>query len=137
MSKFAEVGDCCSNTACADHEKLQGRYEQNIIRFGKTKAGRQRFRCKTCGETFTETKGTVFYRRHTPKDEILETLALVAGGSRISSLARVKGHKETTIIGWIRDAADHVEAIETVLLAEHQLERGQLNGLWAYVQQQG
>ena len=29
---------------------------------------------------------------------------------------------------WIRDAAEHAEAIEEVLLAQYQLERGQLNG---------
>jgi transposase-like protein len=103
----------------------------------KTKAGRQRFKCKTCGDTFTETKGTIFYRRRTPDDEIIETLALIAEGNRISSLARVKGHKEDTIIDWIRDAADHAEAIEEVLLAEYQISRGQLDGLWAYVRNKG
>lgn len=137
MSTFAQVGDFCPNTACTDHGKLQSEHQQNIIKFGKTIAGRQRFRCKTCGNTFTETKGTLFYRRHTPEDEIIETLALIAEGSRISSLARVKGHKEDTIIAWIRDAAEHAEAIEEVLMAEHSIQRGQLDGLWAYVQNKG
>lgn len=137
MSKFAQVGDFCPNTDCADQGKRQSERQQNIIRFGKTKAGRQRFKCKTCGETFVETKGTIFYRRRTPQDEIIETLALIAEGSRISSLTRVKGHKEDTIIDWIRDAADHAEVIEEVLLAEHQIERGQLDGLWAYVRNKG
>ena len=79
----------------------------------------------------------VVYRRRTPEDEIIETLAFVAEGSRISSLVRVKGHKEDTILAWIRDAAEHAEAIEEMLLAEYQLERGQLDGLWAYVRNKG
>jgi transposase-like protein len=137
MSKFVQVGDFCPNKVCPDHGKMQSDHQQNIIRFGKTKAGRQRFRCKTCGDTFTETKGTIFYRRRTPDDEIIETLALVAEGNRISSLARVKGYKEDTILAWIRDAAEHAEAIEEVLLAEHQVERGQLDALWAYVGNKG
>jgi hypothetical protein len=41
MSTFAQVGDFCPNTACADH-------------------------------------GTLFYRRRTPENEIIETLALIA-----------------------------------------------------------
>ncbi len=98
MSQFAQVGDFCPNTVCADYGKRQGEHQQNIIRFSKTKAGRQRYKCKTCGDTFTETKGTIFYRRRTPEEEIIETLALVAEGSRVSSLARVKGHKEDTIL---------------------------------------
>jgi transposase-like protein len=137
MSKFAQVGDFCPNTECADHGKLQSDHQQNIIRFGRTEADRQRFKCKTCGGTFAETKGTIFYRRRTPQDEIIETLALIAEGSRISSLARVKGHKEDTIIDWIREAAAHAEAIEEMLLAEYQIERGQLDGLWAYVRNKG
>ncbi len=137
MSKFAQVGDFCPNKVCVDYGKLQNEHQNNIIRFGKTKAGRQRFKCKTCDSTFTETKGTIFYRRHTPEDEIIETLALIAEGSRISSLARVKGHKDETILAWLQDAAKHVEAIEEVLMAKYQLERGQLDGLWAYVRNKG
>jgi transposase-like protein len=137
MSQFAQVGDFCPNKVCTDYGKGQDEHQQNIIRFGKTKAGRQRFRCKTCGGTFTETKGTIFYRRRTPEDEIIETLAFVAEGSRISSLTRVKGYKEDTILAWIRDAAEHAEAIEEVLLAEYQIERGQLDALWAYVRNKG
>ncbi len=123
--------------ACADHGKLQSEHQQNIIKFGKTNTGRQRFRCKTCGRTFTETKGTIFYRRHTPEDEIIETLALIAEGSRISSLARVKGHKEDTIISWIQDAANHAEAVEEVLLADHHIKRGQLDSMLGFVLNKG
>ena len=137
MPKFAQVGDFCPNPACPDYGKLQSEQQRNIILFGKTKAGRQRRRCKTCNGTFVETKGTIFYRRRTPEDEIIETLALIAEGSRISSLARVKGHKEETIIDWIGAAAQHAEAIEEALLAEYQITRGQLDGLWAYVRNKG
>ena len=137
MSKFAQAGDFCPNAACDDYGKLQDKGQKNIIKFGRTKAERQRYRCKTCGETFTETKGTIFYRRRTPEDEIIETLAFVAEGSRISSLTRAKGYKEDTILAWIRDAAGHAEAIEEVLLAEYQIKRCQLDGLWAYVRNKG
>ena len=137
MPEFAQVGDFCPNKVCVDYGKRQSEQQYNIIKFGKTKAGRQRHKCRTCGCTFVETKGTIFYRRRTPDGEIIETLAFVAEGSRISSLARVKGHKEDTILAWIRDAAEHAEAIEEMLLAKYQLKRGQLDGLWAYVRNKG
>lgn len=137
MSKFAQVGDYCPNTICEDYGKRQDKQQENIVKFGKTKAGRQRYQCKTCSSTFTETKGTIFYRRRTPDDEIIESLAFLAEGMRISSLSRVKGHKEDTILAWLRDAAEHAEAIEEVLLAKYELERGQLDALWAYVGNKG
>ena len=137
MSKFAQVGDFCPNEICSDYGKLQNGEQHNVIKFGKTKAGRQRYRCKTCGATFTETKGTLFYRRRAPEEEIIDTLAHIAEGNRISSLARITGHKEDTIIDWIREAGKHAEAIEEVLLSEYRLTRGQIDGLWAYVGNKG
>ena len=48
------AGDFCPKEICPDYDKLQGKAQQNIIRFGTTKAGRQRYKCKTCNGTFTE-----------------------------------------------------------------------------------
>ena len=137
MSEFAKVGDFCPKEICPDYGKVQGEQQHNIIKFGKTKAGRQRYKCKSCQDTFTETKGTIFYRRHTSEAEIIDTLALIAEGNRISSLARAKGHKEETIIDWIREAGKHAEAVEEILLAKYHLSRGQIDGLWAYVGNKG
>lgn len=137
MFKLAEVGDFCPNENCLDYGKGQNERQGNIIKFGQTKAGRQRYKCKTCSQTFTETKGTLFYRRRTPGAEILDTLALIAEGNRMSSLVRVKGHKEDTIIDWIREAGEHAERIEAVLFADYHLSRGQIDGLWAYVGHKG
>ena len=137
MSGLVRPGDLCPNSECDDYGKLQSEDQTNIIKFGKTKAGRQRHKCTTCNRTFVETKGTIFYGRRTPDDEIIETLTLIAEDSRISSLARAKGHKEETIIDWIRAAGQHAERVEEALLAEHKIERGQLDGLWAYVRNKG
>lgn len=135
--EFARVGDFCPNETCPDYEKIQSDRQRNIKKAGKTKKGRQRYQCKTCKQTFVETRGTIFYRRRTSEEEIIETLAFLAEGVRISSLARVKGHKEDTILDWLRTAAQHAEAVEEVLLAEYQLDQSQLDALWSYVGNKG
>ncbi len=138
MEQFAKPGDFCPNEACTDYGKLQdGQARSNIEKAGKTQAGVQRYQCKTCKRTFTETTGTIFYRKRTPEEQILETLALLADGSRISSLSWVKGFKEDTILAWLREAAQHVEALDEVLLRDFRLERGQLDALWAFVRNKG
>ncbi len=134
MSEFARVGDFCPKRGCSDYGELQ---KGNIIKFGKTKAGRQRYLCHSCDGTFTETNGTIFFRKRTPDREIMESLALVAEGSRVSSVARVKGHKEDTIVAWVRDAAQHAKAIEAELLKNFRIERGQLDAMWSYVGNKG
>lgn len=138
MDQFAKPGDFCPNEACPDYGKLQdGQTERNIIKSGRTKKGVQRYQCKTCHATFTATTGTIFYRKRTPEHQILETLALLAEGSRISSLSRAKGFKEDTILAWLREAAQHAEQVEEVLMADFQVKRGQLDALWSYVRNKG
>jgi transposase-like protein len=133
MPQLAQVGDFCPYTDCPDYGKPQSARQTNLAKYGLTRAGRQRYRCKACGRTFVETPGTLFYRRRTSADNILETLALIAEGSRVSSIARVKGHKEDTILNWLREVACHVEAIEADLLAGYTLKRGQLDAMWSYI----
>ena len=138
MKKFARAGDFCPNEACPDYGKLQsGQNQGNIRKFGRTNKGRQRFQCKRCGQTFTETKGTIFYRKRTSEHQLLEILALLAEGSRVSSLTRVKGFKEDTILEWLRQAAQHTDQLEEVLLGEFRIKRGQLDALWAFVGNKG
>lgn len=138
MERFAKAGDFCPNEACRDYGKLQdGQKQTNIKKAGKTKKGVQRYECKTCRHTFTETTGTLFFRKRTPEHEILETLALLAEGSRISSLTRAKGFKEDTILAWLREAARHAQAVEEVLMADFKVKRAQLDALWSYVGNKG
>ncbi len=80
MTEFAQVGDFCPNPECTDYGECR---ITDIIKFGKTKAGRQRYLCHRCGSTFTETKGTIFFRKRTPEREIMDALALIAEGSRV------------------------------------------------------
>lgn len=138
MNQLANVGDFCPNEGCPEYGKLQTKQsKQNIKKYGFTAARVQRFQCRTCGETFTATKGTLFYRRRTSSEAIIETLAFLAEGVRISTLSRVKGYKEDTILAWLREAAAHVAEVEAVLLANYQLERGQLDAMWSYVGHKG
>ncbi|WP_263808900.1 IS1/IS1595 family N-terminal zinc-binding domain-containing protein [Salinibacter sp.] len=78
MSELAEVGDFCLNDSCPDAGKID---EGNIVKYGTMAKGMQRCRCKTCGNTFSENTGTIFYNKHTPSEEIIETLALIAESS--------------------------------------------------------
>lgn len=133
-NQLAQVGQFCPNEQC----ELYGDVEAaRIIRFGKTKNGTQRYRCKGCDRTFTATHGTVFYRRQASRATILETLALLAEGVRISSIARAKGIKEDTILDWLRAAARQAATVEEALLKDYRISQAQIDGLWTYVGHKG
>jgi len=130
MSELAAVGDFCPNPECEDYGKIEAK---TIIRYGKTREGRQRFQCKTCKQTFNERKGTLFYQRKTDEKDILKCLALLAEGTRISSISRAKGIKEDTVLSFLREAAHHAEQVEAILLDAYQISQVQIDGLWTYV----
>lgn len=131
---LASAGTFCPNEECQLYPKVD---ETNIIKFGKSKQGVQLYQCKSCKTTFSATRGTLFYRKHTPLKDIIETLALLAEGVRISSISRAKGFKEDTILRWLREAARHSQALEDMLLSDYRLSKAQVDGLWTYVGNKG
>jgi transposase-like protein len=124
----------CWNRACSEYGQVN---VGNIRRFGRTPAGTQRYQCKTCRQTFVATIGTVFYGRHRLQQTILECLALLAERNSLTAIHRTKGVKEETVMAWLRTAAEHVERIEALLLANYHLTRAQLDAMWTYVGNKG
>ena len=121
MKALVAVGAYCPNETCIDYGRVEA---GNITRYGRSGEGQQRFRCKSCLKAFNERTGTLFHGRQTPADDMLEVLALLAEGMRISSITRVKGFKEDTILDWLRAAAQHAEQVEAVLLRPYRRPTG-------------
>ena len=133
----------CDNKKCPDYGQTD---KDSIISFGHSANGVQRYRCKTCGVTFTDTKGTIFYGCHTPPKDILEALAMLAERMSqgipprpqiLAAVARVKGVKEDTVSSWLKKAANHVEKIEELLLGDYHVDTAQMDSLWTYVGNKG
>ena len=124
----------CDNKECPDYGQTNN---DNIIGFGHSSNGVQRYRCKTCEATFTETKGTIFYGRHTSRKDIFEALAMLAERMSIAAVARVKGIKEDTVSSWLKEAASNVAEIEEVLLKDYHVDKAQMDSLWTYVGNKG
>lgn len=99
----------------------------------KNQQDKQRYRCKACGKTFSENKGTLFYGKQKPPDLIIETLLLIAEGTGIRATARIKEIHPETVLTWLKEAAAHAEEIEHILLEDYRARRAQVDGLWSYV----
>ena len=126
----AAAGQFCPNEDC---ERYGDAEEADIIRFGTTARGTQRYCCQVCGKTFVETTGTMFYDKRASKKEILEALAMFASGTRLSRISRVIGYKEDTILAWMRDAAEQAEEVAGILMSDYGLSHAQIDRIWAYV----
>ncbi|MDF0591210.1 IS1/IS1595 family N-terminal zinc-binding domain-containing protein [Candidatus Methanocrinis natronophilus] len=133
-NRLVLAGSFCWNKDCPDYGLVD---QGNIVKYGRTRKGTQRLKCTTCEKVFVENKGTVFYGRHHNPKEILECLAMVAERNSLASIHRIKGIKEETVMSWLREASNHVEQIESLLLANYPLTRVQLDAMWTYVGHKG
>ena len=120
----------CQNQECPK-KSIPG---SHIRRYGKTRKGIQRYQCKLCKSTFTQTKGSFFYNLHTPPDIILECLLMVAQNQKLSLIRRLKGVKEETLVSWLRQAAEHISEVEALLEMNYDLSQSQLNLFRAHVE---
>lgn len=132
--RIAEIGSFCWNEACKDYKQ---RDHGNMTKNGKTENGVQRYRCKTCRKSFTQTKGTIFYRCRHSEEEIVECLAMVGDRNSLAAIHRIKGVKEETVCRWLEQADKHLKQFEEYIAKNRKLSRVQLDALWTYVWHKG
>jgi len=91
------------------------------------------YRCRVCGQTFSQTKGTFFYRLRTPREKVLQALAMVAEQGGIRATGRACGFDKDTIQSWVERAGRHAEEVSAYLIVACQLSQAQLDALWTFV----
>lgn len=127
---LAQAGSYCPNPDCRQYEKVAA---GNIVKYGKSKQGVQRYQCRVCKKVFNEHIGSIFYGKRTAVKDIVESLAMVAEGMGIRATARVKGIKHDTLSAWLREAGSQAQQVEAVLLQNYHWSASQIDGLWTYV----
>lgn len=128
---LAQAGTFCPNKGCEQYGKVGA---GNLVKYGKSRQGRQRYQCRICKKVFNEQKGTFFYKKRTAAKDIVESLAMVAEGMGIRATARVKGIKHDTLSAWLREAGSQAQQVEEVLLQDYQWSESQIDALWTFVQ---
>ena len=128
---LAQAGTICLNKDCEQYGKVGA---GNIVKYGKSRQGRQRYQCRVCKKVFNEQKGTFFYKKRTAAQDIVESLAMVAEGTGIRATARVKGIKHDTVSAWLREAGSQAQQVEAVLLQNYHWSASQIDALWTYVE---
>jgi|SRR5436305_7238580 len=132
--QVAVIGTFCMNEACENYKKIM---PENVVKHGQTEKGIQRYQCKTCKKTFTETKGTMFYRLRHSEDVIVECMAMVGDRNSLAAIHRIKGIKEETICSWLEKAEAQVKQVEEYLVIPHKLGPIQADALWSFVGHKG
>ena len=89
---------------------------------GKHSQKDQRYKCAVCQETFTATKGTIFYRLRTEPKIVLQVITLQAYGCPIQAIVQAFGLDERTVRDWWQRAGKHCQKVH-----EHKVEQAKLD----------
>ncbi len=132
--QLATIGAFCLNEACEEYQKVN---QGNMLNYGKPETGVPRERCKTCQQTFSQTKGTRFSRCRHCQEEIVEGMQMLGDRNTLAAIHRIKGVKEETVCTWLERAASQVEQFEEGIIRKPKLSRVQTDALWTYVGHKG
>jgi IS1 family transposase len=91
----------------------------NIVGHGSK---RPRYKCKTCGKTFSARTGTALEGLRKPTELIVIVIILLAYGCPIQAIVHAFGLDERTVASWQQRAGKHCESVH-----KEKIEQGLLN----------
>jgi transposase-like protein len=81
----------------------------------------RRYRCKRCGRTFSESKGTALYRVHKPKWLVLAVVTLPSYGCPVQAIVAAFDLDERTVARWQKESGLQCRRVH-----EHLIEAGKV-----------
>ena len=126
----------CPYQDCPNYGKVGP--ENQIIgagRYGKNQT--QLLRCKVCGRTFSERRGTPLFNLKADEETFYRTIACLVEGIGIRATARIMGLDKDTVCRWLDRASQHVEAVSRYLMVNLHFEEVQLDEFWSFVRKKG
>jgi IS1 family transposase/transposase-like protein len=123
------TGHFCPHTECPYH----GRVDWGNIRANGHPSGRRwrQLVCLGCRSYFLETLGTPLHGKQVNSDKLVWAIAALAEGLGIRAVARVFEVDPNTGLGWLVEAAEHLEAFSRYHLHDLYVEQGQMDELFA------
>ena len=107
---------CCLNPDCPDHGLGGGENLSASGHHGKATPIRS-LRCRSCGDRFSERKGTPLFRSHPTEEKAVAVLEHVAEGCGVRQAQRLVGFHRDTVTCDTRKAGDHARAAHDELVA--------------------
>jgi IS1 family transposase/transposase-like protein len=119
----------CPHPTCDYH----GRVDWGNIRANGHPSGRhwRQLVCLGCRRYFLETVGTPFHGKQVDPDKLVWAITALAEGLGIRAVARVFETDPTTVLCWLVEAADHLEAFSRYFLRDIDAEQVQMDELFA------
>ena len=106
----------CPNSACSARGKLGA---GNISIHGRK---RPRYKCHTCGQTFSARRGTALEGLRTAEEVVMKVILLLAYGCPLQAIVHAFGLDERTIADWQQRAGKHCQQVHEALVQNGKVE---------------
>ena len=106
---------CCLNSQCPEHGVRGGGNLSVAGRYGK-EASIRFLRCRSCGDRFSERKGTPLFRSHLTKEKATAVFEHLKEGCGVRQTERLVGVHRDTVTRYTRKAGDHAAAAHDELV---------------------
>lgn len=106
----------CPNMNCPDRGKTG---KGNIVCHSQKE---KRCKCKTCGKTFTVTKGTALYRLKKDAELFVIVVTLLAFGCPVQAIVHAMGLDERTVRSWWVKSGEQSERVHESVIGKSQLD---------------
>src|SRR5579859_2767610 len=83
---------------------------------------RPRYRCKTCGKTFSAKEGTLFAGLRKPTEVIVQVVTLLAYGCPVQAIVHAFGLDERTVASWRDRAGRHCQQLHHGVVEQGKLD---------------
>lgn len=105
---------CCLNASCADYGKTGNGNITVYNRYGRDR--RRLLKCRTCSQTFSERRFSLWFGLHTKESTIKEVIASLLDGRSFREAADTSGvDKDTVLRIWKRFVAYCEESVDDLL----------------------
>jgi hypothetical protein len=110
----------CPNLACSARGKTG---EGNIVIHSRKE---RRYKCKTCGKTFSATTGTALYGIKKDHSLFVTVVTLLAYGCPVQAIVRAFELDDETVRDWLRRSGQHCQQVHQHFMGQTGLDLGQV-----------
>ncbi len=103
-------------------------------RHGKTSKGSQRYFCRECRQTFTDTFDTLYYRRQVSEEEVRIVLQSHAEGSSLRGISRISGLAYDTVVSIVHSSARKAQMVHNAQVQDVDTDAIAADELWSFVE---
>ena len=114
-SQYCDNPQCeCYNDSGSDNIRTQSRRKSQVY-------------CKSCGNIWVVTKGTIYFGLRTPMEKVAQSLCMYARGMGLRNTCRQQGITADSLLEWLEKAGNQVNELSDYLQSEMDLDQVQID----------